>query len=222
MDHDPQIPWTQLAAFVRQHTHDVRNHLNGLDLEAALLAELVEGGEAKASVDRLRRQIRTCANQLRALSSKFSEPPTGRAAVPASMLMLVWQDQAAALEPKPEVAWAEDVGDAKVTVDPESLAQTFRELLVNATSFGSGKPLQAKAEVTDGHVQFTLSEPKDAPVDPSQWTPLKSTRRGGYGLGLWNADRRIEASHGHIERRYDSSAGQLVTTITFPTLSPAQ
>ena len=30
---EPQIPWARIVAFVRQHTHDVRNGLNCLDLE---------------------------------------------------------------------------------------------------------------------------------------------------------------------------------------------
>ena len=38
MDDEVLIPYPRVAAFVRQHTHDVRNFLNGLDLEASLAA----------------------------------------------------------------------------------------------------------------------------------------------------------------------------------------
>src|SRR6185369_15499452 len=106
---EPLIPWARLATFIRQHTHDVRNHLNSLDLEASLLSELVSGDEAKATVDRMRRQIRNFANEMRTLSAKFAEPVPGRALVPASMLFLIWQDQAAGLDPKPEVEWTQEV-----------------------------------------------------------------------------------------------------------------
>lgn len=220
MEHELQIPWPRLAGFVRQHTHDIRNHLNSLDLEAALLNELVSTAEAKSSVERLRRQVRDFAQEMRLLAGKFADPPAGRALVPASVLVLIWQDQLAALDAKPEVSWSHNVGEAKITADPDAIARTFRELFVNAVHFGTGRPLRADALAREGRVDFSLLEPKDAPVDPSQWgrAPLISTRRGGYGLGLWNVDRSVVASNGTVRRSYDDDRKQLVTTLSFPAL----
>lgn len=218
MDHLPEIAWARVVSFVRQHTHDVRNHLNSLDLEASLLGELVPEGEAKESVDRLRRQIREFAAEMRALSAKFTDPSPASSTVPANVLFLIWQDQAATLNPAPQVLWHENLGAAKVSVDAEALARSFRELLVNAISFGSGTPLQADAAADDGHVTFTLTEPKSEPVDPVGWghMPLASTRRGGYGLGLWGVDRTVAAGGGEVARHYDADAKHLVTTLRFP------
>jgi signal transduction histidine kinase len=218
MESTPTVPWPRLATFVRQHTHDVRNHLNSLDLEAALLSELVQSGEARASVDRLRRQIREFAAEMRTLSAKFSEPGSAKSIVPANVLFLIWKDQAASLNPPPQVKWSEDVGQVRVSVDAEGLARTFRELFVNAISFGSGTPLRAEAKAEDGQVVFSLSEPKSEPVDPAGWghSPLASTRRGGYGLGLWGVDRIVAASSGEVERHYDAKDKALVTTLRFP------
>jgi signal transduction histidine kinase len=215
---EPLIPWSRLATFVRQHTHDVRNHLNGLDLEASLLSDLVTSADAKASVERMRRQIRNFANEMRTLSSKFSEPVPGRALVPASMLFLIWQDQAANLDPKPEVEWSQNVGEAKITIDPDAIARAFRELLANAAYFGKGQSLSADATAKEGRVSFTLREPKEESVDPTGWgqAPLTSTRRGGYGLGLWNLSRSVAASQGTVQRKFDSGKKQLVTTLSFP------
>jgi hypothetical protein len=138
--------------------------------------------------------------------------------VPANVLFLIWKDQAASLNPAPQVKWSEDVGDSKVNVDAEALARSFRELFVNAISFGSGTPLRAEARTSDGQVVFTLSEPKNEPVDPASWgsVPLSSTRRGAYGLGLWGLDRIIAASSGEVERHYDPKDKALVTTLRFP------
>ncbi len=218
MDQEPEIPWPRVAAFVRQHTHDVRNHLNSLDLEASLLCELIPSGEARATVDRIRRQVRSFASEMRLLAGKFSDPPSGRADVPASVLFLIWKDQVTGLEPLPEVAWSQSVGEEKVTVDPDAMARTFRELLANAIAFSPGQPLRAEARTTDGTVTFTLAEPKAEAIDPTQWgrAPLTSTRRGGYGLGLWNVDRCVRASSGEIRRRYDHATKELVTTLAFP------
>jgi signal transduction histidine kinase len=218
MDPEPEIPWQRLAAFVRQHTHDVRNHLNSLDLEAALLDDLVPRGEAKESVARLRRQIREFANAMRDLSGKFGDPPSGRASVPASVLFLIWKDQASDFDPAPNITWNQEVGEARVLVDPDAMARTFQELLANAVAFSPGKPLRAEAVTKDGQVSFTLAEPKSEPIDPSRWgrAPLSSTRRGGYGLGLWAAERSVRASQGEICRRYDAAEKELVTTLSFP------
>lgn len=218
MDSEPEIPWSRLAAFVRQHTHDVRNHLNGLDLEAALLDDIVPRGEAKESVARLRRQIREFAHEMRDLSAKFGDPPSGRASVPASVLFLIWKDQASDFDPAPNITWNQEVGEAKVVVDPDAMARTFQELIANAIAFSPGQPLRAEAVTKDGHVSFTLTEPKKDPVDPSHWgeAPLNTTQRGAYGLGLWSVERSVKASNGEIHRHYDSAGKELVTTLSFP------
>ena len=50
MNSVPEIKWPRLAAFMRQHTHDVRNGLNSLDLETSFLEEFVNDDEGRASV----------------------------------------------------------------------------------------------------------------------------------------------------------------------------
>jgi hypothetical protein len=56
MDVEPDIPWELIAGFVRQFTHEVRNGLNSLDLEAALMQELAADDEAHACAARARQQ----------------------------------------------------------------------------------------------------------------------------------------------------------------------
>jgi signal transduction histidine kinase len=219
MDTSPAISWPRFAAFVRQHTHDIRNHLNGLDLEAALLSELINGDtEVKASVGRLRQQIRDISTELRALSGKFAQPSAAMCEVAVRDLFQIWKDQASVLEPPPQVEWRDSSGTARVSVDLEALARTFRELFANAVAFGTGDKLRAAVDVEKGRVAFKLVEPKAEAADASAWgkTPLVSTRRGGYGLGLWVADREIAASGGTITRSYDAAEKTLTTTLSFP------
>lgn len=218
MDNTPAVPWPRVTAFVRQLTHDVRNHLNGLDLEAALLTELITDREGGASLARIRRQVRNIAAELRALSARLAPTVSSPSTIAAGDAVAIWKDQALALEPAPGVQWTEAVGEARLTVEVEALARTFRELLVNAVQFGSGSPLRADASTRDQSVVFTLTEPKAGQVECSDWgcTPLVSTRGGHYGLGLWVAQRDVAASGGTIERRYDADAKTLTTTLTFP------
>ena len=214
----PDLSWSHLAQFIRQHTHDVRNGLNGLDLEASLLAEIVPAGEAAESVTRIRAQIRGLAADLRTLAAKFADPQPTRAPYAARELFLIWQDQLTALNPAPTVQWSEALGAEQVNVDAAALANVFRELLANAKAFGTGAPLRGAARVEDRHVVFELRELKDAPVETASWgsAPFASMRHGHYGLGLWEAQRTIAANDGEVQRRFAQDAMELITTLRFP------
>ena len=214
----PELSLPLLAKFIRQHTHDVCNDLNGLALEATLLAELAPGGEAGESVARIHGQIRRLAADLRGLSSKFVEPKPVRALYAARELFLIWQDQPAALDPAPVVQWSDALGAEQVDVDAAALADVLRELLANAQAFGTGAPLLAASRGEDGKVAFELREPKDAPVETAGWgnAPFAAMRHGHYGLGLWEAQRTITASGGEVRRHFAKDTMELITTLLFP------
>ena len=214
----PDLSWSHLAQFIRQHTHDVRNDLTSLDLEAALLADLSPDGEAAEGVARIRAQIRRLAMDLRTLAAKFADPQPTRELFAARDLYHIWQDQVTALDPAPTVQWSEALGAERGKVDAVALAQVFRELLENARAFGTGAPLLAAARADDGQIVFELREPKDAPVETASWgrAPFASMRHGHYGLGLWAAQRVIAANGGEVQRRFAVETGELVTALAFP------
>ena len=214
----PDLSLPQLAQFIRQHTHDVRNGLNGLDLEAALLAELNPAGEASESVARIRAQIRRLATDMRTLAAKFADPQPTRAPYDATELFLIWQDQLAAIDPAPTVQWSEALGAEQVNVDAAALANVFRELLANAQAFGTGVSLRGAARLKDGQIVFELREPKSAHVETASWgrAPFASMRHGHYGLGLWEAQRVITANGGEVQRCFAQDAMELITTLRFP------
>ena len=159
MTSDPDISWPRLTAFMRQHTHDVRNGLNSLDLEAALLQEIVSDEEGRASVARVRQQVRELAERLRTLSAFFQEPQPYRAPLAASELFLIWREQHEFLPEPPVIEWLADIGMEKVNVDAAMLAQALRELLVNARTFCESTPATASVcREGDGIVFATTLE----------------------------------------------------------------
>jgi hypothetical protein len=220
MDRPASFSLSSVAAFFRQHTHDVRNHLNALDLQAALLTELVTEPEAAENVSRIRGQIRTLASNLRTLSAKFADPQGHRSPIAARELFLIWQDQASCVG-LDGVAWTNSLGEESVNVDTLGVADVFKELLENAKQFGGGTGLVGIASVEGDKVAFELREPKSEPVDPASWGsfPFASTKRGGYGLGLWQADRVVSASGGTVCRQFLPD-GKLVTKLAFPKEEP--
>ncbi len=219
MNSAPEIPWKRVAGFVRQHTHDVRNGLNSLDLETTLLNELVTDGEATASVERIQKQLRALASQLRSLAALFQDPQLVAAPIAARVLLQIWREKHAALKDVLEVQWVDELGDEHVNVDVTMMATVFRELLTNATDFSTGDPVTVTARAANGEVVFELREPKTEALDTSTWgQPLSTTRRGGYGLGLWTARRMMQANGASLLQRYVPEEACLLSQIILPAL----
>jgi len=220
MDTAAQVPWPNVAAFVRQHTHDVRNHLNGIDLEAALLRELVTDPEALQGVARLRQQVRDIAGELRSLSNRLADPMPRPTPIAAAELFEIWQEQVATIrEPPCDVQWESKVNGEILEVDPNLVGGALLELVQNAFHFHE-PPGTVKCAATNigPHIEFRVYETKAEPPGFADWgkTPLQTTRRGALGLGLWNVQRVIAASRGEIERRYDPTERRLVTVTRLP------
>lgn len=219
MEADPSIPLGRVAAFIRQHTHDLRNSLNSLDLEAAVLREIVMEPEGREGVERIHQQVRSLAEQLRALSSTFQEPRPFAAPIAARELLLIWREKHASLKEALEVRWVDELGDEQVSADVEMIAAVFLKLLVNAARFAQGGTVTASARAQDGRVVFELVEPNKAKLDTSAWgEPFSTTRRGGYGLGLWAAQRMVAANGATLARRYDPEEAKLITQLVLTAL----
>jgi K+-sensing histidine kinase KdpD len=219
MDAEPPIPVTRVAAFLRQHSHDVRNGLNSLDLEISLLRELVPAGEAQECLERVRKQARTVAEQMRSLSALFQDPQPSAAPIAARELMLIWREEYAALPSAPAIQWVNKIGDERVNADAGMIATVFRELSSNAAAFSEGETATITARRDGNDVIFELREPKTAPLDPSQWGALFSTtRRHAYGLGLWQAHRLVRASGAAMTQQFLPEESALVTRIAIPVM----
>lgn len=210
------VDLSKVAAFLRQHAHDIRNHLNGLDLEAEVLAESLTNSPGAEGLARMQRQIRAIAVELQTLAQKFAADESHPAPYPAGELFLIWQEQAAALGLE-EITWRSTLGDEKINVDVAAVADVLKELLINAKQFTGIAGLAVTADVRDGKASFELRETKREPLDPSGWgvTPFVSTKRGGYGLGLWQAAQIVGANGGEITRAFLPEA-TLVTKVVFP------
>lgn len=210
------VELSTVAAFLRQHTHDIRNHLTGLELEAAVLAETVTDSPRADGVARMQRQIRVVAAEMKTLAEKFSDNETHRAPCAASELFFIWQEQAATLG-LDAVTWGNTLGGERINVDVAAVGAVLKELLVNAKQFTGNAGLAALADSRHGKIAFELRETKREKLDPSGWgeKPFISTKRGGYGLGLWQAAQIVAASGGEITRVF-LVKGTLVTKLIFP------
>ena len=190
MNSEPSIPWPRISAFFRQHMHDVRNGLNLINLEAEILQDCVDSGEAGEGLRNISRQLHSLDKQLRSLTAFFHEPLPLRSPTAARAVMQMFQSAHADMTDAPVVQRVDELDGQQVSVDTELLTPVFRELLHNAAVFSAGAPLTVIAKASDRELIFELREPKTEPVDTSGWgQPFLTTRHGGYGLGLWSAHR---------------------------------
>src|SRR4051794_18710223 len=69
----PNVPWPDIVKFVRQLSHDIRNHLNAVELQSAYLSELAEEMELKGEVKRLREMISEIGTSLQKLTGAIAQ-----------------------------------------------------------------------------------------------------------------------------------------------------
>ena len=68
------VSWTDFVRFVRQLSHDLRNHLNAAELQSAYLGELAPDEEMKTEIKRLRQMMSELSGVLQKLSANVASP----------------------------------------------------------------------------------------------------------------------------------------------------
>lgn len=215
------IPLDRLSKFVRQVSHDVRNGLNAIDLQATLMAELTSDPECASEAQKLRGIVAKVAQSMQQLSGYFGQLSTNFIDCPAGELIHALHDRLGREfgDKMRDVSWNADVpASAVVDIDFEQLTAALTELLKNAFEFrDGGAAIAFNAHINDGKLALEVAETKAAvPSPPAQWgaEPLISTKRGGLGLGLFHARRIIAAHRGELRQNHDN--GRLVTQVLLP------
>jgi K+-sensing histidine kinase KdpD len=214
------VPWMDIVRFMRQLSHDLRNHLNAAELQSAYISELAEDDELKQEISRLRELMSEVAASLQRVT-------VGLAPVQLTMMRYSAADFVEDLKQKADftrdpakVVWESEPGDAVLNIDPQLLQQAFLELFANAFRHEPGEgPLLAKTETSQGEFTFTLREPKkqfERSTDSWGREPLRNVSRGHYGLGLSRVHAIVEAHGGKFGARYDEAASALLTTLKLP------
>ena len=212
--------------FVRQLSHDLRNHLNAVELQAAFLGEIASDQEMKDEVKRLREMLGTTGSALQKLSADMGQARLNPISYKAADFMDDLRQKLSSItgEDASKIEWNINVGELMLDLDPQLIFSALQELIANAQRFGKGNSLTIAASANDhDQVVLSLSEPKaDFSHDLSNWSrePLKNISHGHYGLGLNRARIIVESHGGKLEASYDSQAKNLITRITLPGSQP--
>lgn len=211
-----------VVKFVRQLSHDLRNHLNAAELQAAYLAEIAEDSEVKEEIKRLRAMISEVGTSLQRVTSTLSTARLTPMSYAAGDFM---EDLRQRLETDyPEestrIEWTVQPGGVSLQIDPQVLQPALLELFANAFRHDRGEgTISVEARVEGNRFVCTIREPKKKfERSTENWgrEPFRSIGQGHYGLGLHRARAIIEAHDGQLTARYDSPASSLVTTVALP------
>src|ERR1700756_3415219 len=157
------VPWSDVVRFIRQLSHDLRNHLNAIELQSAYVSELERDDELKSEIKRLREMVSGLTSALQSLSNAVSGVKPNLIPYPAADLM---EDLRKKIDHDfsgkgAAITWNIQVGDARLNVDPQFLQEAFTELFANAFRHNNDMgTLVATAGMDKNRLLFTLQEPK--------------------------------------------------------------
>ena len=216
------VPWDRFERFVGQFSHDVRNGLNALELQLTFLGEISTDPEAVEEVKRLRRTLGDMTRQMQAVKIATGPAKPSILDYPAADLFDDLRERLAKLFPEAaaKTAWHIELDPALLLlVDPDLTIGGLLELFANTVHFAATS-VQCRAASDADTVSFILQEVSAAapPIPPVLWgrTPLHSTRRGAYGLGLFRVHRILESQGGKMQAEYSPEENLLTTTVTLP------
>ncbi len=216
------VSWTDNVRFVRQLSHDLRNHLNAAELQAVYISELTGDAELKTEIKRLRATITGLGAILQKLLADLGQIKPSFMPYRAVDFVEDLRQKFAHDFPQESAAvdWDVQPGDAALNVDPQLLQQALLELFANAFQHQRGQgPLAATAKIDNDRFVFTLREPKARfELSTENWgrEPLRKISQGHYGLGLNRVRVIVEAHGGELHAHYDPTESVLLTTITLP------
>jgi K+-sensing histidine kinase KdpD len=216
-----------VVKFVRQLSHDLRNHLNAAELQAAYIAEIAEDSEVKEEIKRLRAMISEVGTSLQRVTSNLGTARLTLMPYSAADLLDDLRQRLAADYPdeSAKMKWSGQPGDASLEIDPQALQPALLELFANAFRHERAEgAISVEARIEGDRFVCAIREPKRSfERSTENWgcEPFRTVGQGHYGLGLHRARAIIEAHDGQLNARYDSPASSLITTVVLPLAQPA-
>jgi signal transduction histidine kinase len=220
------VPIPDIVRFVRQLSHDLRNHLNAAELQSAYITEVATDAEIKDEMRRLRGMLSEMGASLQRLSTSLAQTKLTQLPYETSAFVEDLQQKIATQFPQESGAlrWNVKSLGGRLQIDPQHLQQAFIEVFANAFQHGRGAgPIEVTAEVEDTDFVIKLREPKATfEGSTANWgrEPFHKVAHGHYGLGLHRARSIIEAHDGRLSAHYDSASSCLISTVVLPLLAP--
>lgn len=179
-------PLNDIAVVIKRHTHDVRNALNGMELELTLLGEGATDPAAREAVKRLREAGAEISRLMQGLSSKYgTESPC---VLPAIQIAERWNADARHVASDTPLQWNIQLDGEAVCVDAGLIRSLLKDALEMAVRISRRRPLQVSCRHDEGRVVFEIAAEggqANAEIIGSQqayWTALRGLAEHGQIL----------------------------------------
>jgi signal transduction histidine kinase len=199
-----------VGKMLAQITHEVRNPLNAMSLNAELLSEDLADSPQSEMVATITREIR----RLDHLTGRYLELSRGRRAElnpvdPLELLRDVVQAEAQALQQAGVEAKVQGPGPGVVEVDTDALRRAVLNLLRNATEAGAHQ-VEILLKFDEHRIQIVMQDdgPGMEPVQAKRvFEPFYTTKATGTGLGLAISRQELEDVGGSLTASAKAPAG---------------
>lgn len=190
----------RIKRIIAKHVHDVRNSMNCLYWEAALLGELNTDPEVAGTVKRICAELTQLEETTKALQYRFSSPAP--LSLSTADLLDIWRQQIAPLETDARrISWSAPPVPRDITLDAPAMLSVMHELVLDAWRRSTDSVLKAAVVTMDHCVTLELREPSSpTPPDPEE---------------LEEQQRLVAIHGGALDVSEDALAGERIITLTF-------
>ena len=173
----PSYALSDIAQVVKRHTHDVRNALNGMELELALLDESTKDPAARAAIKRLRDAGSGIGRLMQAVSSKYGlEQPC---VIPAVQVAERWSAGARHLGAEIPIEWSISLDRESLYAESGLIRSLLEDILDVAIRLNRKRPLRVHCHAREGRAVYEITAkdghvPSNAVVEGQQpyWAAL--------------------------------------------------
>jgi signal transduction histidine kinase/HAMP domain-containing protein len=205
-----------VGQMLAQITHEVRNPLNAMSLNAELLAEEISGQEPRAMLATITGEIR----RLELLTARYLDlsrrrQPNISPADPLALTRRALEVEEEVLKRAGVTATVSGSESAVVSLDAEALSRALRNLVRNAVEAGA-KHIDIHVLQQPEEVRLTVTD--DGPGLPQAqadqvFEPFFTTKAKGTGLGLAISRQELEEIGGQLLCAQADTGGAVFTMV---------
>ena len=191
-----------VGRMLAQITHEVRNPLNAMSLNAELLSDEVNNPEAQAMLSTITGEVRRLEN----LTERYLHLSRRRVVElstrdPRELIEEIIGIESSVLTQNGLIVHVDGQETKPINIDADAISRAIRNLLRNAAE-ADAKQIEVQIKSSSSHVEFVFTD--DGPGLTSEqsnqaFDPFFTTKSRGTGLGLAISRQEIEEIGGKLE-----------------------
>jgi signal transduction histidine kinase len=198
-------PISDIALVIKRYSHDVRNALNGMEIELTSLGEAATDPAVLESVKRLREAGAEVGRLIQGLSSKYSTETA--AILPVIQIAERWSADARYLAPHNILEWNIVAGSQVVWGEAGLIRSLLKDMLELAVAINGKRSLRIDCRCEEGRAVFTITAREGNKV----------VRNLDFHQAYWTVLRRLaERNQGIMDPAYLGSSDSSSLRLSFP------